>query len=115
MRALGWSSSNSLAWTGPRTVPLMITWSAEISPKTTACSEITSMLGLSALAMMLPKHSPSTRRPSVNLRFPSMRLPCAIRLLMGGGAFLPNMGDPCVGLQLHALDGPGHRPFEHLG
>src|SRR5438034_4448093 len=116
MRALGWSSSNCRACTGPRTVPLMMTWSACTSPHTTAASEITRMLGCSALALMLPKHSPSTRKPSVNLRLPSIRLPCAIRLLMGGGAFLPNMGFLfCFALQFDALYRADHRSLHHFG
>src|SRR3954463_1300638 len=95
----------------------MITWSADTSPTTVACSEMTSMLFVSVLAVTLPAISPSTRSPSVNFRLPSMRLPCAIRLLMGGGGFLPNM--LCVlakvALQRNALHGTGDRALHHLG
>src|SRR5437870_1472732 len=96
----------------------MITWSADTSPVTEACSEITSMLLVSVLAETLPAISPSTRRPSVNLRLPSMRLPWAMRLLMGGGAFLPNMcvsSFAKVALQRDALRGAGDRTFDHPG
>src|SRR5690349_21433086 len=121
MWALGCSSSSSVAKIGPRTVPLTITWSAWISPWTTAASEMTSMLGSSVMARMSPTTSPSTRRPSVNFRLPSTRLPWAMRLLMGGCAFLPNILAPLLLLlerssaELDALHCPGGRSLEHLG
>src|SRR5215204_3084267 len=40
---------------------------------------------------MSPITSPSMRRPSVNFRLPSIQLPWAIRLLMGGCFFFPNI------------------------
>jgi hypothetical protein len=71
--------------------------------------------GLSGLARMSPKISPSTRKPSVKVRLPSMRLPWAIRLLIGGCAFCQTCGLLNEGLQLDALDRTGDCAFHHLG
>ena len=75
------------------------------------------------MARMSPNTSPSTRRPSVNLRLPSIRVPWAIRLLMGGCAFLPNMSCTprrkvvvvCQAHELDGLHGTGGGAFHHLG
>src|SRR5215204_4634974 len=95
----------------------MITWSAIRPPWTTEASEITSRLpASSATAWTSPKTSPSTRRPSVNFTLPSMRVPWAIRLLMGGWAFLPNMGGSSttrIYLQGNILHRAAHAAFDH--
>jgi hypothetical protein len=50
------------------------------------------MLVAPAWAETLPSTWPSMRRPSPNKMFPVMTVSGAIRLLMGGCFFLPNMG-----------------------
>src|SRR5574343_1829906 len=79
------------AFTGPWIWPLTMTWSACTAPSTLAVAEITSRPGVPGPTRTSPTTSPSIRKPSVNSTLPSMRLPSAIRLLMGGCLLRENM------------------------
>src|SRR6218665_4035873 len=61
-------------------------------PSTRAVSEITRMLGCSAPARIFPATTPSMRKPSTKCTSPSILMPWAIGLLIGGCFLRENIG-----------------------